>query len=108
MSDCGTPGRVRAALSPSRAASLTRGWAPCFVTVGVLGSGSSQPSETCSAQALCASQQEVSPGCRVFMLSRSNGIEWLGVYGVPDEATRLFQLAQERSKPFKRWFEVSD
>jgi hypothetical protein len=51
---------------------------------------------------------EVSPGCRVFLLSRSNGIEWLGVYGVPDEVARLLALAEGRCKPFKRWFEVSE
>lgn len=51
---------------------------------------------------------EVAPGCRVFLLSRSNGIQWLGVYALPDESQRLFESAQRRCKPFKRWFEVSD
>ena len=52
--------------------------------------------------------KEVEAGCRVFLLSRSNGIEWLGVYSLPDESARLFEAAQRRCKPFKRWFEVSE
>jgi hypothetical protein len=51
---------------------------------------------------------EVAPGRRVFMLSRSNGIQWLGVYAVPSEWARLFEIAKWRCKPFKREFEVSD
>ena len=64
--------------------------------------------EVFGMRALRFAAAEASPGCRVFMLSRSNGIAWLGVYGVPDEAARLFSLAEARSKPFKRWFEVSE
>lgn len=64
--------------------------------------------EVFGIRALRFAAAEVSPGCRVFMLSRSNGIEWLGVYGVEDEAARLRTLAGTRSKPFKRWFEVSE
>jgi len=64
--------------------------------------------EVFGMRALRFAAAEVSPGWRVFMLSRSNGIEWLGVYGVADEAARLLTLARARSKPFKRWFEVSE
>lgn len=64
--------------------------------------------EVYGRRALRFAAEEASPGCRVFMLSRSNGIEWLGIYGLPDDTERLFNLAKERSKPFKRWFEVSE
>jgi hypothetical protein len=59
-------------------------------------------------RALRFASAEVAPDQRVFLLSRSNGIQWLGVYAVPNESERLFSVAEEVSKPFKRWFEVSE
>jgi len=64
--------------------------------------------EVFGMQSLRFAAGEVAPGCRVFMLSRSNGIQWLGVYSIPRESVRLFDIAQCRCKPFKREFEVSD
>jgi hypothetical protein len=47
-------------------------------------------------------------GTRVFMLSKTNGVEWLGIFCTDDEFPLLFDRAKRLSKPFKRWFEVSE